>query len=662
MAPHGRRGSEGSRNVREANRRRSDGGVVDNRKVPHANALEISRGVRPRLDHIQCPVTEKTLMDDVLTVQSGGNETYTDASLASTSMSSSTSNRDHSTVANDDDSESTDHYSDSDSGLNPADRHNTASNRSHRMSSSDKHRRSNSYLDGRKSIQPNRKDLEEDSQSLHNRRRLPKHYNTIPEAAAAHGSRSCTTHSKHRHDSPSKRNRSKTTAKIQKKDARNPNRPQSSQSSKLSTGIAQFQKMVAELESLSKLSSSSPEAMWKSRILLRSAKDADRDLQLALEREHSSAEGKKGVAVAAQKKLKRDYQRASEQLRSIVDEMERRQRAEISTLTASEAAASHREGAPNAQSRGAAVVEEEFFDRAMRERQDEVQKISEGMKKVQEIYTDLAGLVDDQQEQIDKLQDLNEEVKADTRAGLEEIQHGIWKLCAAEGPETPKEGGDGATHRGKRKETIPDPRKMLGCMMDCPGLPTEPRSGRGILSLHDVQQSSVHARMNYYSDETPVTSNDWRWNLPNLEEVQESAQSAYERGHAMVGGLVEHARREGLPLQLGEEFTNRLSCTPQAGNYASFGDDDCDDGDDGDDDDYGVVDGTVRRFDDNEPSMELSDENYHREEEFEVRHHRDGHRQRSHSRSHRSRSRSGKRERHGRNDRGRGQRRSTSSH
>ena len=96
----------------------------------------------------------------------------------------------------------------------------------------------------------------------------------------------------------------------------------------------------------------------------------------------------------------RDYHRASEQLQIIVEETERRQKAEISCLTAKEAAEAGADPA-NSQKRvlmGAAEQEEDFFERAMRERQAEVQKISDGMKKVQDIYADLAGMVDGQQQ------------------------------------------------------------------------------------------------------------------------------------------------------------------------------------------------------------------------------------------------------------------------
>lgn len=47
---------------------------------------------------------------------------------------------------------------------------------------------------------------------------------------------------------------------------------------KLSCEITQFQKMIRELESLVKLSGDTPENQWRSRIILRSAEEADRDI------------------------------------------------------------------------------------------------------------------------------------------------------------------------------------------------------------------------------------------------------------------------------------------------------------------------------------------------------------------------------------------------
>eukprot|EP00536_Pseudo-nitzschia_multiseries_P011912 jgi/Psemu1/30474/gm1.30474_g len=244
----------------------------------------------------------------------------------------------------------------------------------------------------------------------------------------------------------------------------------------LYTQIAQFQKMVSELELISRNSSSSgnnnnnnnnngnnasssPEAAWKSHILLRLAQDAEQDLGSRLsfllsssqQRGTTGGEGGTGGTFAVRnKKLARDFWRARDQLRTVVMEMERRQRADVSFLMAAALTARTRtqqmteetaETLPASDNKnytattttGAALHREEgFFDRAMRERNHEVKRISNSMKMVHEIYQDLAGLVNGQEEQIDQLEDLNNNTKAKTRAGLEEIQHGMWKLCAAD--------------------------------------------------------------------------------------------------------------------------------------------------------------------------------------------------------------------------------------
>jgi len=278
-------------------------------------------------------------MDDVLTVQ--GDDSCIDASLASTSISSNTTNNDPSY----DDDDSDDQYSDSDIGLNQSASREESSRRRH--VNIDRHtnsRRNGSYLDGRKGERRERgseRNSRLSKTSKQRRRRLPKHYNNVPETAA--DSSRTTTHTKQGSESLS---RSKGRDKKQSTSATRQKPTPPSPSSKLSTEVAQFQKMVADLESLSRSSASSPEAMWKSRIVLRSAQDADRDLKVALENEEREAANERGgtsVAAAARaasrKKLLRDYNRASQQFRAIVEEIERRQRAEISCLTASEAAA-----------------------------------------------------------------------------------------------------------------------------------------------------------------------------------------------------------------------------------------------------------------------------------------------------------------------------------
>ena len=91
------------------------------------------------------------------------------------------------------------------------------------------------------------------------------------------------------------------------------------------------------------------------------------------------------------------------------------------------------------------------------------------------------------------------------------------------------------------------------------------------------------------------------WNLPKLEDLQESAQNAYESGHSMFGGIVEQVvtRHEGLPLQF-SEIRNCISCTPKTEEYSSFGDN------------FDFVDnGNNIGFEDAETSMKISEENNH---------------------------------------------------
>ena len=129
--------------------------------------------------------------------------------------------------------------------------------------------------------------------------------------------------------------------------------------------------MVAELENLLKMSGQSPEAQWRSRILIRSSQDADRDIwQRLYEYEMSHGENPSySRAQMASRKMHRDFRRVHEQLHAILEAHKRQQQVEVSFLTSSE------------------EKKEDFFDRAMREREAEVNKIHDSMQKVNEIYS-----------------------------------------------------------------------------------------------------------------------------------------------------------------------------------------------------------------------------------------------------------------------------------
>ena len=58
----------------------------------------------------------------------------------------------------------------------------------------------------------------------------------------------------------------------------------------------------------------------------------------------------------------------------------------------------------------------------MREREEEIKNIHKGMHQVNEIYKDLAHLVDNQQEGIDQIETQMENTKENTATGLKHIE------------------------------------------------------------------------------------------------------------------------------------------------------------------------------------------------------------------------------------------------
>jgi hypothetical protein len=129
--------------------------------------------------------------------------------------------------------------------------------------------------------------------------------------------------------------------------------------------------MVAELESLLEISGHSPEAQWRSRILIRSAQDADRDISKRLY-EYESGFGENpsySRAQIASRKLHRDFRRVHKQLHAILEAYEKLQQVEVSFLSSNE------------------EKKEDFFERAIRERDAEVNNIHKSMQQVNDIYT-----------------------------------------------------------------------------------------------------------------------------------------------------------------------------------------------------------------------------------------------------------------------------------
>ena len=135
--------------------------------------------------------------------------------------------------------------------------------------------------------------------------------------------------------------------------------------------------MVSELESLMGASSKSPEAQWRLRILIRSTQEADRDIWKRLHQYETSSYGslEKDIKAhsSAGRKLHRDYQRVHNQLHAALERYQKQQEADVACLSSSY--------------RGPEEKKEDFFDRAMREREQEIHHIHQSMNTVNQIYT-----------------------------------------------------------------------------------------------------------------------------------------------------------------------------------------------------------------------------------------------------------------------------------
>lgn len=221
----------------------------------------------------------------------------------------------------------------------------------------------------------------------------------------------------------------------------NPQQARDTEFSKLSTEIKHFQRMVAELQTSLEASSGSPENQWKSRILVRSAQEADGDIadKLYLYEmelvEQGRSRGGARTAQAACMKLHRDYHSAHEALDAILLEQASNQQPDVA------------HGAVNNAGDDAAMLvqqeQEDFFERATRERNEEIKRISRQMQQVNDIYQELANLVDGQQEHIDVVEENMQAAKSSVDKGLKHIEYARDKLCVMgdEGYEAPQCGG-----------------------------------------------------------------------------------------------------------------------------------------------------------------------------------------------------------------------------
>mmetsp|Transcript_10236 Transcript_10236/g.18392 ORF Transcript_10236/g.18392 Transcript_10236/m.18392 type:complete len:119 (-) Transcript_10236:287-643(-) len=68
------------------------------------------------------------------------------------------------------------------------------------------------------------------------------------------------------------------------------------------------------------------------------------------------------------------------------------------------------------------IQEDKINEEIMQEREEEIKNIHKGMHQVNEIYKDLAHLVDEQQEGVDQIETQMENAKENTATGLKHIE------------------------------------------------------------------------------------------------------------------------------------------------------------------------------------------------------------------------------------------------
>mmetsp|Transcript_24411 Transcript_24411/g.36223 ORF Transcript_24411/g.36223 Transcript_24411/m.36223 type:complete len:303 (-) Transcript_24411:227-1135(-) len=188
--------------------------------------------------------------------------------------------------------------------------------------------------------------------------------------------------------------------------------------SNLNDEIVQFQKIVNDLHRATENDVKTPEEQWRLRILVKSAQDADAAISQRVE--HCTWQ-KCDVAVRASfSKLKRDYERAHETYEKVTEIYLLKQSAEVSMLSSKQEETIH----DTYSQRNHILVsqEEDFYDRTMREREQEAKKINDKLHVVNGIYEDLGRIVSEQQEKIDMVEDNLLHSSGCAQGGLEQLK------------------------------------------------------------------------------------------------------------------------------------------------------------------------------------------------------------------------------------------------
>jgi hypothetical protein len=177
--------------------------------------------------------------------------------------------------------------------------------------------------------------------------------------------------------------------------------------------------------------------------------------------------------------------------------------------------------------------------------------------------------VDAQQEQIDKLEDINEDTKATTKAGLEHVQDSMWNLCAStEGMDANQKNNNNNKKNNKKKGKQSVKLLSTSIWNACAGQEQDSRSSEDEITISPLTIPHDPTFDKDYGKPTTKTS------LASLkEQVQGSAQGAYTIGQALVEDLMEQvedvARSNNMksPRQTLQEAQQRwvkhMSCTPE---------------------------------------------------------------------------------------------------
>jgi t-SNARE complex subunit (syntaxin) len=213
--------------------------------------------------------------------------------------------------------------------------------------------------------------------------------------------------------------------------------------------MQQYQKLVTDLEYMIRDTIVTPEVAWRTNILVQSVEETDLGIQDQLmqyeqsiaqqermllynnnnnhqQRTYSTDKKRVTQQRAACTKLRRDFNRCHNSMMSNLQTYQMRQRAEVSQLGAVQWNVTNSNGKnvvmgplsmsqqPNTQ------MEEDFFERTMR--QKELERMNQSMRKVHDIYHDLAGLVNGQQEQIDQMEGDVHDAQDHVQSGSDQYQ------------------------------------------------------------------------------------------------------------------------------------------------------------------------------------------------------------------------------------------------